>query len=355
MSTSNNNEVSKSWFCVLNNPEKHGYSGTPQEICEQLCNEWVGTSSTRTGAWAYCVSAAGLPHVHMVLEDTVAMRFSQVKKTYAVGMHIEPTKGTKQQAEDYINKRHPYEEKGEQVVCIVRHGEIKGRSGNRSDLDEIQNLINAGKTPNEIMQLNFAYRRYERMIRDAFFAKRFAETPPIRPVKVHWICGEAGSGKTFHYVKLCQSAGEQNVYLVSDLRHGSFDKYSAEPILFLDELKPDSTSYRNLLVLLDQYKRQVSARYTNVYALWTDVYITSIYAPETLYAAMVPPCWQNADDYSQLRRRITDITYCYIDISDGSHQSYTLPMAQYATYADLQQQAFMPRFPFEDSDDGVGR
>lgn len=274
----------------------------------------------------------------MVLEDVVAMRFSVIKKSYAIGMHIEPTKGTKQQAEDYINKRHPFEEKGEKVVCVVRHGEIKGRSGKRSDLDVIAGLIAAGKTPSEIMSTNFAFRRFDRMIRDAFFDKRFAETPPIRPVNVHWICGESGSGKTYHFVDLCNTVGEQEVYLISDFRHGAFDKYCAEKVLFLDELKPTSMSFRELLSLLDRYKQQVPARYTNIYALWSEVYVTSIYAPETLYYAMIPTHLRKADTYKQLYRRISDITYCYLD-ADGSHKSYTLPMAQYTTYADLRSKA----------------
>lgn len=37
--------VSKSWFAVLANPD-HSYSGTPQDICEQLRDAWVGTSDT---------------------------------------------------------------------------------------------------------------------------------------------------------------------------------------------------------------------------------------------------------------------------------------------------------------------
>ena len=152
-------DVTRSWFAVFNHPEEHGYSGTPQEICERLRDEWVGNSSTRTGAWAYCVSAAGLHHVHMVLEDSVAMRFSAVQKSYAKGTHFEKTKGTKKQAEDYINKRHPFEEKGEKVLCIVKAGEIQGRSRNNSDLTEIASLMKEGYTPAEIMALNITYRR----------------------------------------------------------------------------------------------------------------------------------------------------------------------------------------------------
>lgn len=306
-------EVTKSWFAVLNNPCEHGYSGTPQEICEQLRDEWIGTSTTRTGAWAYCISALGLHHVHMVLEDAVAMRFSIVKKAYAQGMHFEPTKGSKKQAEDYINKRHPFEEKGEQVLCVVKAGEIKGRSANRSDLAEIEALLKEGHTPSEIMASNLNFRRYDRMIRDAFFDQRFRATPPIRSVNVHWICGESGAGKTYHYVTLCNEKGEDNIYLVSDLKHGAFDKYCAEEVLFIDELKPDNISYAELLSLLDGYKKQISARYTNSFALWSDVYITSVYAPEQLYAELVPYHKRGTDSYEQLRRRISEIVYCYFD------------------------------------------
>lgn len=44
---------SRSWFIVFNNPENHGYSGEPEEILNQLRDEWIGDSTTRTGMWAY--------------------------------------------------------------------------------------------------------------------------------------------------------------------------------------------------------------------------------------------------------------------------------------------------------------
>lgn len=81
-------DVTRSWFAVFNNPQDRGYEGTPQQICEQLRDEWIGDSTTRSGAWAHCVSADKLHHVHMILEDAVAMRFSVVKKTYAIGVHL---------------------------------------------------------------------------------------------------------------------------------------------------------------------------------------------------------------------------------------------------------------------------
>ena len=161
-------DVTLSWFATLNNPADHGYPGSPQEVCEQLRDEWIQDSTTRTGAWAYCISAEGLHHVHMVLEDAVAMRFSMVKKTYAIGAHLEPTKGSKKKAEDYIYKRHPYDEKGEIVKCVVTAGRIRGAQGKRSDLERIEELIQDGKTPSEILDENFAYYRYEKEIRKAY-------------------------------------------------------------------------------------------------------------------------------------------------------------------------------------------
>ena len=306
-----NNQVSKSWFAVLANPEDHGYSGTPQKICEAMRDEWLGSSTTRSGAWAYCVSADGLRHVHAVLEDTVAMRFSVIKKTYAAGMHFEATKGSKQQAEDYINKRTPYDEKGEKVLCIIKAGEIKGNQGKRSDLDEITALLNEGKTPDQIMDGNLHFRRFDRLIRDEYFARRRRQTPPIRDVKVHWICGASGCGKSYRFVQLCEEVGEENVYFIAELNNGSFDKYIGEKILFIDDLKESSLSYASLLLLLDCYKRQVSARYSNVFALWSEVYVTSVYAPEQFYRALVPVYRRDVDTYEQLRRRITDFSYCY--------------------------------------------
>ena len=40
--------VSRSWFAVFPYPEKHGYSGSPNEIIEQMKNEWIGDNLLRS-------------------------------------------------------------------------------------------------------------------------------------------------------------------------------------------------------------------------------------------------------------------------------------------------------------------
>ena len=53
--------VSRSWFAVFPYPEKHGYSGSPDEIIEQMKNEWIGDNPLKKGYWAYCISDKGMP------------------------------------------------------------------------------------------------------------------------------------------------------------------------------------------------------------------------------------------------------------------------------------------------------
>lgn len=336
-------DVSRSWFAVLNNPSQHGYTGTPQEVCEQLRDEWIHDSTTRSGAWAYCISAAGLEHVHMVLED-IPMRFSVVKASYAVGMHFEATKGTKQQAEDYIYKRHPFDEKGEQVLYIVKHGALHAASGNRTDIATIENMLAEGKNPQDIMDTSLSFRRFEKMIKDAYFRKRLKEVPPIRDVSVHYIVGDSGSGKSYSYVNLCQQYGESNICFISDYSNGGFDFYSGEKIIFLDEYK-GQLSYSAFLTITDRYKAQVHARYTNAWALWDQVYITSVYPPERLYMQMVHLENRKTDVDKQLLRRVTDITYCFID-KTGNYCRYEIPMSDYTNIENLKHDALAPT-PFD--------
>lgn len=329
-------DVSKSWFAVFNNPQEKGYPDDPVACCQKLRDEWIEDSPSRSGAWAYCISAEGLKHVHMVLEDEKAMRFTAIKKSYAHGMHFEATKGTKAEAEGYIKKVGKWQEKGEQVLHIETFGEIKGNQGARNDINRIEEMIEEGKTPSEIMEQSFSYRKYEKMIKDAFFAKRAKDTPPFRNVEVIWHVGEAGSGKSYNYVKLCQSIGEDKVYLMTDYENGGFDLYCAEPILFMDEFK-GQMKFQLLLNYLDGYKIQVHARYGNARALWDTVHITSVYPPEEVYRNMVEGSVRGLDSINQLLRRIDKVIYHWKD-EKGFHE-YEMNAREYKDYDDIKEKA----------------
>lgn len=329
-----NKQSARSWFCVFNNPQEI-YEGEPREIAEKVLEEWIGETVTRTGAVAYCISADGLHHLHMVLEDNNKARFSAIKKIYPKA-HLEPTKGTKEQAEDYIKKRGKWEEKGEQVLYIARFGEIKGNQGARKDFEILESLIEEGMTPQEIMALNMRYRRYEKYIKDAFFYKRKSETPFLREVKCIWHVGESGSGKTYVAKKLIEEHGENNVYMMTDYDNGGLDNYCGEQILFMDEFR-GQIRFSTLLSMLQGYKSQFHARYTNCWGLWNEVHITSVMPPERIYSAMVKEN-NDLDTIKQLLRRIESIVYHYKEPS-GEYKEYSIPMVQYEGYERLIQLA----------------
>ena len=44
--------VSKSWFCVFNNPADHDYIGTPEEVVDRIIEEWIKGHPQRSCAVA---------------------------------------------------------------------------------------------------------------------------------------------------------------------------------------------------------------------------------------------------------------------------------------------------------------
>lgn len=299
--------VSRSWFCVFNNPAEHGYEGSPQEVCEKLRDEWVTNEPSRSGAWAYCISDKGLHHIHMVLEDEHPMRFSCIKKSYCIGMHFSPTKGTKKQADDYINKRGSFEEKGESIEFICYYGEIKGRQGSRSDIDLYYQRLKSGETVQDILKDSpKAYSRVD-VLKRMFYDIRSADTPIVRPMKVIWHTGQTGSGKSFERVQLAESVGEDNIFYLTAFNSGAFDNYNGQKILWIEDYRGEF-KLQEFLRLLDVYKAEIPARFSNIKALWTEVHITSVLTPREVYPQA---CQSDNDRIEQLLRRITSICYHY--------------------------------------------
>ena len=331
-----NDTVSRSWFVVLNNPIEHGYNGKPEEILECMKNDWIKQNPEKyRGFWAYCISATGTPHVHMVLECGTAMRFSKVKKIYKTA-HVEATKGGRKQVLEYIKKEAKFHEKGEVVVSTLSHGIIIGNVY-KSLKTQREELINDGMKPNEIMDQDIRFRKEEAVIRKSYFAKRYKETPPIRDITVNYHIGESGSGKTYTYIQICEKIGDENVYLFNDYTNkgiGGLDSYCGESILFIDELKPHSLTYSQLLTMLQGYRSQYHARYSNGYALWTEVHITSVFPPEYIYSGLVNENVKGIDSINQLLRRIDNYIYHYKN-KKGEYKTYKIKGDEYIGYGDL--------------------
>ncbi len=329
-----NDSTSRSWFCVFNHPEEHGYEGMePQQVIEAMKNKWTELHPNGACALTYCVTAAGLQHVHAVLEAEQPVRFAAVRKAFP-GMHIEPTKGSKAEAEDYINKEGKYAEAGEEVLCRAGYGVIRGQQGKRKDWDAIDAMLAAGMTPEQIYSQSARFRRYSKEIREHFMAQLVNEHPYTKDVQVCYHVGKSGTGKSFTQVEL-KKQHPGDVYVMTDYSGGGLDRYNGESILFLDEFR-GQLKYNDFLTMLDKYPVQHHARYANVIGVWTEVHITSVLPPEKVYCQMVTAN-RDRDTLEQMMRRITTVRYH--DLIDGRYLTYDKPGMEYTTYEELMLEA----------------
>lgn len=62
-------------------------------------------------------------------------------------------------------------------MYIIGKDNIQVKQGKRTDFELIEEMIDEGYTSNEIMRINFRYRKYEKMIKSAFADKKLDEAP----------------------------------------------------------------------------------------------------------------------------------------------------------------------------------
>lgn len=337
----------RSWFVTIHekNMKKSGMSKeqymNPEFVADRFLTEWEKSGKGRIGAIAVCESAQGLYHLHMACygNTTTLKKVSDV----LFQSHVEPVKG-KSQLLQYLTKEGKYAEKGEKVLYTKNLEVIEDNQGKRSDLDVIEEMLNDGATPEEIFETSFRYRKYEKMVKSDYLARRIKETPLVKNMwnEYHW--GRSGSGKTYTYIKLCEKYPDE-VYLCNDYANsgtsgGGFDFYSSNParIVILDEFR-GNIPYAQLLSMLDVYSRnQQHCRYQNVYNLWTSVVICSIYPPEKVYSFMVDDTQKSVDSIQQLLRRLKLIVYHYIN-KDGKYRAFRMPAKDYINASDMIERA----------------
>lgn len=303
------NERARSWFLVFNNPAEHipeCEDKTPEETVEYFCKVWTDKNGDNAAcAFAYCVSAEGLHHIHGIAENPNKVAFKVVKELYP-GIHLEATKGTKRQAEDYLFKRGGFAEKGEKIIYYKVIGEIAGSQGKRMDLEKIEDMVKSGMSLAQIQEsLGAAYYKYEHIAKSYYFSSKQKELPRLRDIEVYWHTGASGSGKSYTYKSDPRGDDIVSLVLASNLSHpGCFDNYIGQTVLYIDELKPGSISYGKLIELIGGIKNNSICRYSTYTPLWTEVHITSVYSPLEFYQELVPLDRQRVDTGDQLFGRI---------------------------------------------------
>ena len=135
-----------------------------------------------------------------------------------------------------------------------------------------------------------------------------------RRVKVIWIYGAAGTGKT----SLARSIAKQDgrAYYVSGSSRDLFQSYNGEHILILDELRSNVIPYHDLLRILDPFGNQerimAPARYSDKSLACDLIIITTPFNPVDFYDEIFDDI-NTVDSLEQLVRRITITLYVNSD------------------------------------------
>lgn len=306
--------MSRKWQITINNPVDKGF--THEEICRLLADF--------KSLVYYCISdevgEAGTYHTHIYIACSSAVRFSTIKRKFDGG-HFEMARGTSQQNRDYVFKEGKWKdtEKGTTNLADthIEWGDMPvERQGKRNDLDDLYDLIYAGKTISEILEISPQYvldvgkleKARSIYLNDLYKSKR-------RDVRVTYVSGVTGCGKTRDIMDFW---GDENVYRVTDYSH-PFDMYDCEDVIVFEEFR-SSLRLGDMLNYLDVYPLKLPARYAQRQACYKYVYIVSNQELEEQYEDIQK---NKPHDYAAFLRRIN-----YVDVYTSA-DVYTYTLSQY--------------------------
>lgn len=316
----------------------------PAIVADHFIKRWENSGHNRKAAAAVCMSADQCYHMHLAVMGAPTTISYVSKLLY--NCHVEPIYGSKSQLKSYMLKEDVHENKNETVLYTQNMHYLDSQQGKRSDLDIIEDLLNQDYTPDMIFEESFRFRRFEKLINAEYLFRQKKKIPLVKDMVCYWHVGVSGSGKSYSaYIKNIEAHSENDVYLCSDFNNtsgssGGFDAYKGESILILDDLRASSIPYTKLLNILDCYSHaQTHARYQNIYNLWNEVHITSVYGPDEMYSQMIDQSQQSIDSFKQLIRRLTFITYHWIN-EIGKYCEFTLPANEFTSTNDLKHKAY---------------
>lgn len=269
-----------------NNPQEHGV--THETIKAAL----DGLKSTVYYCLCDEIGKQGTPHTHIYVLFSAPVRFSTLKRLFPTA-HIEKALGSSADNRAYLLKEGKWaDSKGETSVqgTFEEHGEMpleraKKKEDQAATLAELYSMIKAGKTDYEIFEHNPKNIRYTAYIERVRQAVALEEVQyKRRELTVVYVFGAPGTDKTGFVMNDKDGGICQEVYRVVDYAH-AWDNYHGQPKVLLDRFY-ESIDLQSLVPLLEGYPLQMSARYTNRWAAYTELYICSTVPIEEQYRGL---------------------------------------------------------------------
>jgi len=170
------------------------------------------------------------------------------------------------------------------------------RQGQRTDIQKVKESIIKGDSFKTIVS---DVTTLPGIIAAEKLFKYLEPSRPVMDVEVTWIYGKSRTGKTSHVYKNHKEP-------FRPISYKWWDSYDGDQVVLIDDFRPDWCTFVNLLGLTDRYPFRVECKGGSRQALFTKIYITSIYSPYELY--------QNGKEpIEQLINRIKYFYFAYID------------------------------------------
>lgn len=256
-------------------------------------------------------------HIHAAVTYDKPKRLNAVAKDFGKA-HVEVMRGTKEEAVAYMNKEGKFEEKGEEVlVKFGKESAIENNSGQRLDIRAIecdirQDKITASNLHAEALARAKTSAQVEEIKRIYRQVKLATAPTRDRPLKVIYVEGEPGSGKTHGAYERYKDIFRVSVDANNNF---PFNGYIGQKVLLLDELRPGIFNAPYLFEILDKKPLTVNVKGGDFPALWETVIITTAFKLDDWFNK--PDEYVGQDSArKQFRRRIHEHYKCIVTEED---------------------------------------
>lgn len=247
----------------------------------------------------------GTPHLQGYCELSKQTSFGTLIQYMPRGIHIEPRRGTQDQAIAYIKTPRDKPIPNQSDLYEVGERRTQGTSMSQSALETARELLRVRSPIDPEIHGIGVIRAYERLQRYWPTSRDNSDDEFSRI----WYYGPGGSGKTrAAYIY----AGSYRTYKCDLIESGWFDGYDNHEAVILDDFNPDpdnDAQFKLLLSLLDKYPLKVNVKGASVNWNPKKIVITSQRPPWDYYGDPMtftedPDVWDKHEKLRQLMRRL---------------------------------------------------
>lgn len=291
MPNNNSSRRCRNWCWTLNN-----YSDDDQARIQDLANH----SDVTYICYGREVAASGTRHLQGYIELSKSYRFNAIRNLLGGGAHVEPRRGTSDQAREYCFK-------DDEQPFVSGVPSSKRTGGARSGFQEAVDRITDGATTRELAnEFPSEYVRYSRGFER--LGQRIHGSGRIGDEQRVWLYGGTGVGKSHMAWNVIQE--DPDAWYCKPPNKW-WDNYDGQRGVFIDELRGDSAPFHYWLRVFDKYPCWVETKGGGC-ALRANWFIVA--TPRDIEGTFAE---QTDEDIEQMKRRFTEV---YIDMENREHE-----------------------------------